>query len=239
MAYTGQIAPIPLGQDGMNGTDNLDLMLPEQKEDLLNTSLAYGGVTKDGGSTKFNASALGAPSPIIAGYDYWPDTGTQRTIALTSNGSAFKDTGAGTFGVTLASGKSWTTTTVPVFVESGKEAAANNKKLFIFTGTDQVQVLSGDGATTSNIGANRPADWATLFPICGANHNARLWGAGNSSDPHRLYYSLATDHEDFTSAGAGTVAVFPGEGQKIVAIASFYGILLVWKFPRGLYLVDS
>lgn len=239
MAYTGQIVRLPIGDDGMSGNENLDLIAPNQLEDALNVSFAYGGLTKDGGSAKFNASALGAPSPVIGGWDWWPDTSTQRSIVLCSNGAAYRDTGAGTYGTTLTTGKSWTTTTVPVFVESGKEAAASNKKLYIFTGTDQVQVLSGDGVTVSAIGANRPADWATDFPTCGVNHLGRLWGAGNSNDPHRLYYSTITDTEDFTSAGSGTVAVYPGEGTKIVAMAAFYGLLLVWKFPRGLYLVDT
>lgn len=239
MAYTGQITRLPIGNDGMNGSENLDLMAPDQLEDAKNVSFAFGGITKEGGTSALNAAALGAPSPIIGGWDWWPDTSLQRTIVLCSNGAAYRDTGAGTFATTLTTGMSWTTTTVPVFVESGKEAAASNKKLYIFTGTDQVQVLSGDGVTIGAIGANRPADWAASYPTCGANHLGRLWGAGNANDPHRLYYSTITDTEDFSGAGSGTVAVSPGEGTKIVAMASFYGLLLVWKFPRGLYAVDT
>lgn len=239
MAFTGQVLKLPIGQDGLSGIENIELMAPDQLQDALNISFAHGGITKDGGSAKLNASAIGAPSMVIGVHDWWPDTSNQRTIALTANGSAFRDTGAGTFGTTLRSGQAWNTASVPVFVESGKEAAASNKKLYIFTGASQVQVLSGDGVTIADIGANMPVDWAANFPTCGANHLNRLWGAGNPNDPHRLYYSTVTDTEDFTSAGSGTVALFPGEGTKIVAMSSFYGLLLVWKFPRGLFAIDT
>ena len=239
MAFTGQIIQLPVGQDGINGIENLDRIRPDQLVDAVNVSYAQGGITKDGGAAKLNAVALGAPSTVIGLYDWWPTSSSQRTIAFTSNGSAFRDTGAGTFATTLRSGQSWTTASIPVFVEGGKEAAASNKKLFIFLGAlNQVQVLSGDGVVITNL-TTPPVDWAANFPTCGVLQGPRLLGAGNSNDPHRVYYSTSTDMEDFTAAGSGTVAVFPGEGQYIAAMANFLGHIIIWKYPRGIYLLDA
>ena len=38
---------------------------------------------------------------------------------------------------------------------------------------------------------------------------------------------------------SGNVVVYPGEGEKIVAIQSFKGLLIVWKYPRGVYYIDT
>lgn len=159
-------------------------------------------------------------------------------VVVLGDGTIKKDTGAGTFGVTLASGLT-VSGVVPVFVEGGKEAAANNRKLFIFTGSNAVQVLSGDGATTAAV-ATPPADWSgSNQPTFGLNHEGRVWGGGNANDPHRLYYSMTTNHEDFTGSGSGSLAVFPGEGEKLVQAISFKGLVVCWKYPRGIYLVDT
>ena len=238
--YQGSIEELPIGQDGLNGAENLSLVLPNQLTDALNISFASGAISRDGGATHLNATALTGTPTVIGCWDWFPTPATQRTIALTSDGSAYKDTGGGVFGVTLASGKLWTSAAVPVFAEGGKEAAANNAKLFIFTGQEQVQILSADGATTADIAAGtRPADWATSFPYWGANHEGRMWGGGNTSHPHRAYFSTSTDFEDFTAAGSGSINVFPGEGQRIVAGCSFRGLLVIWKFPRGIYAIDT
>ncbi len=47
MAFSGGIARLPIGEDGMNGTENLDLIAPNQLEDAMNVSVAHGGTTKD------------------------------------------------------------------------------------------------------------------------------------------------------------------------------------------------
>lgn len=238
--FQGAIEQLPIGQDGLNGADNLSLVLPNQLIDALNVSFASGALTRDGGAAHLNATALTGTPLVIGGFDWFPTPATQRTIALTADGAAYKDTGGGVFGVTLASSKLWTSASIPVFAEGGKEAAANNAKLFIFTGQEQVQVLSADGATTADIAAGtRPADWAASFPVWGANHENRMWGGGNSNSPHRAYFSVSTDFEDFTAAGSGSLNVFPGEGQRLVAGCSFKGLLVLWKFPRGIYIVDT
>lgn len=236
--FTGEFMTLPYGQDGLNGAENLDLVEPNQLIVAENMSFTRGGISRDGGASKFNSSALSGG--VIGVYDWWPSAGVQRTIAFTDDGAAYRDTGAATFATTLRSGQAWSSATVPVFVEAGAESAGNNHKLFIFLGAlNQVQVLAGDGVTISDIGATKPADWAANYPVTGANHAGRLWGGGNSNDPHRVYYSTITSNEDFTGAGSGSIAVFPGEGDGIVAMLSFKGLLIVWKYPRGVYIVNT
>jgi hypothetical protein len=127
----------------------------------------------------------------------------------------------------------------PIFVTAGGESVGSTRKLFLFSMGNQVQVASGAAATMAPI-STPPADWASgNFPSFGVLHGFRLWGGGNNSDPHRLYYSTPGNHQDFTSAGSGTIAVFPGEGERLVAGISFRGALVVWKYPFGIYIVNT
>ena len=206
-------------------------------------SIAWNGETfvAVGDADGTDAYILTAPNvnaEILGGHDWNHDGATQRTVVLLSDGTLLKDSGDTTFPVTLDTGLT-VTDCVPQFVEGGKEAAANNRKLFVFTGKNVVQVLSADGATTADI-TTPPADWATTNqPYFGLTHEGRLWGGGNDNDPHRLYYSLTTDHEDFTTAGAGTIAVYPGEGERLVGAVSFKGFIICFKYPEGIYAVDT
>jgi len=236
MSYKGNVVEIPVGYDGLTGSKNLAQVGPAQLLQALNVTYESNTIGKEGGSAKYNSTAItGAPS-IIGGCDWWPSDGVQRMVVLGSDGTIYKDSGSGTFPVELKLGMT-ITDVVPVFVEGGKEAAAGNRKLFIFTGVNAVQVLSADGITTSNL-ATPPADWTgATQPIAGCIHENRLWGFGNLSDPHRAYASSTTNHEDFS--GALTLSVYPGEGERIIAGLSYKGALILWKKPRGIYMVDT
>lgn len=240
MSYLGQIAEIPVGLEGLNGSNNPAILRPTHLTTADNISYEAGVIKKEGGATKYNSVAVDGTTNIIGGWDWWPDATTQRQIVVTDNGKIFKDDGAGSFSTTLKSGLGTSDTNkVPVFVDAGKEVAANTRKLFIFTGENQVQVLSGNGATTSDL-ATPPTDWsASNFPTFGVVHNGKLWGGGNPNDPHRLYYSVSTNHEDFTGAGSGSISVYPGVGRKLVGAVSFKGLLIVWKYPKGVYIIDT
>lgn len=237
MAFSGDIAELILGIDGFTGTKNQAIVGPQQL--LVSENLTYenGTLQKEGGSSKYNSTAITGEPTIQGGWDWFPTDGTQRMVVLLSDGTLKKDTGGGDFTVTLASGLS-VADVVGVFVEGGKELAANDRKLFLFTGKNDVQVLAADGATTTAISAP-PSDWSgSNQPMTGAIHENRLCAAGNTNDPHRVYMSLPTDHEDFTGTPL-SFAVYPGEGIKIVQVISFKGLLIVFKFPRGIYLIDT
>lgn len=237
--FQGQIFEIPVGQGGLVGTRNQALIQPDQLIVARNLSYEGGVLRKEGGASKYNSAVISGAPTVVGGWDWWPTTSLQRMVVALSDGTLKKDSGAGTFPTTLASGLT-ISGTVPVFVEGGKEAAANNRKLFIFTGLNQVRVLSGDGVVANTI-ATPPADWAAAFPTFGFVHmlTGRLVAGGNSNDPHRLYYSTAANHEDFTGAGSGSLAVYPGEGERIVGAIAFKGVVIVWKFPVGIYVVDT
>lgn len=236
MSYKGLIHRVPLGGDGLAGLANQARLRPSQLTIANNITLKAGTIQKEGGTSLYNSTTISGSPSVQGGHDWNPSSGTQRMIVFTSDGDLLKDTGGGDFTVTLASGLS-VNNVVPHFVEGGKEAAANDRKLFVFTGLNAVQVLAADGATTAAI-TSPPADWSGANqPSFGVVHEARLWGGGNLNDPHRLYYSTTSDHEDI--AGGGTISVYPGEGEKLVAAISFRGFLICWKYPAGIYVVDT
>lgn len=235
MPFTGLKAELPLGPLGLTGKKAQSQIHIGSLIQSDNVTHENGILEKDGGATKYNSSAISGAPTILGGHDWHPTgSSTQRAIVAASDGKLYRDTGDGSFGTTLESGLT-ITGTIPVFVEGGKEAAANNYKLFIFTGSNQIRVLSGDGTTTAAI-ATPPSDWSSSpFPKTGAVHEGRLWACLG----HTAYYSMTTNHENFTGSGSGSIVVYPGEGEEIVHCASFKGVLLIFKRPTGIYYVDT
>ena len=118
-------------------------------------------ISKEGGAAKYNTVPVPTAGTIIGGHDWHPDASTQRMVVVTSGGFALKDNGAGDFATVLRSGLD--TTITPVFVSGGQETLAASKKLFMFSGTGSLLVLTGDGSSFVAV-ATPPADWT------GANH---------------------------------------------------------------------
>lgn len=172
-----------------------------------------------------------------------------RLVTATSGGNLFKEkptslTTGDIDAVTLKSGLNLSARPGR-FISAGKEAAALNRKLFYLNGVDPVQVLSGDGTSTTNI-ANPPADWATSAnegqqPINGVVHQNRLVLFGNLNDPHRAYFSDPDDHEDFSAGNTETFDIrFRSDvGDRLFAAVSFQGILFFCKYPRGVFYLDD
>ena len=234
MSFTGQIAQVPIGISGQTGTKNQTQVLPSHLITTDNITYENGTLQKEGGASKINSTALS--TDVIAGWDWHPVIGDQRQIVVTDDGKVYREPDNGIY-AEIATGLTVTGIT-PVFVEGGAEVAANDKKLFLLSGSNSVKVLSGDGTSLSNI-SNPPADWSgSDHPTAGVIHENRFWAFGNASDPHRVYASLATDHEDFTTTPL-QFSVFPGEGERIIAGASFKGLLILAKFPRGLYIINT
>lgn len=236
MAFAGTVVEIPLGQTGVTGVENPTVMLPS---DLLDANFVsfYGQVLrKIGGQALYTPTALGAT--VLNGWDWFPVSSVQRQVVFLGNGAVRKDSGTGTFPVTLASGLAMSQPSQ--FVAGGAEATGRARKLFLFTGGSPVQVLAGDGATMTAL-SKPAADWTgSQHPLCGAVHANRLWAAGNLSDPHRVYYSTGTDHEDFQdTTNAGSLPVYSGEGDRITGLFSYRGVLIVGKSPRGIYVIDT
>lgn len=235
MAFRALIATIPIGLSGFNGSKNAAKLGPGHFSYVEGVDIDGEVLVKDGGAEKLNVSALAAA--VLSGMHWTPAPGNLNDVVVLANGQIRRDVGLGTFPTLMA------TINAPVlypphFVKAGGEAVGATRKLFVFSDSDQVQVISGTAATANDI-STPPADWAASFPTFGVQHAQRLWGGGNASDPHRIYYSTVGDHQDFTGAGSGTFSIYPGEGDQIVGGLSFRGLLVLFKYPKGIYVVDT
>lgn len=240
MAYIGNVVRLPIGMRGFSGSRNPTQLEAEHLQFVEGVSLDGGLIQKEGGASKLNSSALGAPSIVRSGINWSPLANTYRDVVFLSSGAVLKDTGAGTFATTLRSGLADIAEPPPYFVPGGGESVGSTRKLFMFSMNNQVQVTLGDAATCADI-STPPADWsgAGNFPTFGVMHEGRLWGGGNASDPHRIYYSQATNQQLFTGTGSGTLAVFPGAGERLVGGVSFKGALILFKYPKGVYIITT
>lgn len=239
MAYRGSVTRLPVGMQGFSGSRNPTQLQAGNFESVDGVSLDGGLIQKEGGAVKLNAAALGAPSIIVAGINYSPIAGATRDAVFLANGNVRKDSGTGTFPTSLVAGLNNARDPAPWFAMGGGEAAGQPRTLFMFSSSNQVQAVDGDGAVMAAI-TTPPADWAGAgnFPTFGLVHEGRLIGGGNASDPHRIYYSKSTDHQDFAAPG-GTLSIFPGEGERLVGAVSFKGLLILFKYPVGIYTVET
>ena len=218
---------IPCGAGGLNGSASLSLVDITELRSALNLSFEADSWQKEGGATKINSTVI-TGAPKITGL---VEFGTSLIkVAATSDGKIIT-VNSGGIASTLKTGLG--SNKFSTFIET--VGAASTKKLFHFNGNDIVQVWDGAAANTSNI-ASPPADWTgSAQPSVGISHNNRMWAFLN----HRLYYSALLNHEDFLGATAGTLEIFPGEGEKIVAGISYANRLWLFKKPKGIYYIDD
>lgn len=230
------VVELPLGENGLSGSRDQTTIPPSALITANNLSYSDGTLKKEGGSSKYNT--ISVSGKIIGGHDWFPTALLQRQIIGVDDGRIMRAEGPGDTGTfsNITTGLTMTKGSV-FFVDGGFEDAANNKKLFIFTGSDAVRFIDGDGITTAVI-PDPPADWTgTNQPSFGLIHIDRLWGGGNANDPHRIYFSSVSNHGSFT--GGGSLSIFPGQGQELVAAVSFKAFIICFKFPAGIYIIDT
>src|SRR3989304_1600307 len=235
MSYAGHIIELPVGSDGLTGTKNLSQAKPQQLLQATNLTYENGTLQKEGGTVLYSSGAIiSTGTSIIAGVDWNPSEGVQRQIIVAGTGRVLRDTGGGTFPTVMVSGLNFTDT-VPVFVEGGAEAQGNPRLLFLISEKNAIRTCSGD-STTMKVLASGAADWTgSDQPVSGMIHEGRLWACKD----HRWYYSKTTDHRSFVSGDAGQLNVYPGEGEELVGGISFKGVIVTWKKPLGLYVIDT
>jgi len=235
MSYSGQIIELPVGNDGLTGTKNLSQARPQQLLQATNITYENGTLQKEGGTSLYSSGAIvSTGTSIIAGVDWNPSEGVQRQIIVAGTGRVLRDTGAGTFGTVMVSGLNFTNT-VPVFVEGGAEAQGNARLLFLISGKNEIHTVSGD-STDMQPFASGAADWSGADqPVAGMIHEGRLWACKD----HRWYYSRTTNHKLFVSGDAGQLNIYPGEGEELVGGISFKGVIVTWKKPLGIYIIDT
>lgn len=234
MAYSGIPVKISFGDLGLLTDMSVTERPPGSLLFARNITYYNGCVQKAPGAIKMNTSALAAG--IVALFDWWPITTLQRTIAVTSDGSIYRNEGTGNFGTAITTGLGVLTPNC-VFVSGGQETAAANKKLFLFTeGRNQLKVLSGDGSSFSSV-TSPATDWTNTqtYPKVGVIHRSRLWAFVGQ----RYYASDSANHENFTSnflAGS----IYSGEGGELRGGFVFKGRLFAFKDGGFVYgLIDT
>jgi len=230
VAYRGNSVKIPLGDLGLLTDVPPDKVPPGALIYAKNVTFSNGSVQKAPGTIKYNADALSAG--IIAIHDWWPDTATQRLIAVTSTGVISK--GRDRTFVTINSSIG-TLDPNCIFAEGGQETASATKKLFLFTnGRTNPYVLEGDGTTFAVI--DSPAtDWAVgRYPKFGVVHRSRLWAFAKQI----AYASSTTNHETFTSNYLA-LSVYPGEGGELRGAYVYKGRLFAFKDGGFVYYLED
>lgn len=233
MSYRGTSTTIPLGQNGLLTDVGPGSIPPTALIDANNVSLEDGYIQKARGSQKYNTGAL--TDKVVALFDWRPDIATQRLIAATADGSLWRDIGDRTFNSTtpINSGLG-SLRTIDSFVAGGNEVAGAAKKLFFFSANNQVQVLTGDGTSFSEM--DTPAlDWTSPnFPIKGVIHQNRLWAIAGGI----LYASDTGNHEDFVNNSL-FFNVFPGEGGELTNLFVYKGRLFIFKQGGFVYYLQD
>lgn len=239
MAYKGITVPIPIGQGGLETDNSPSDIQPTNFIEANNITVESNIAEKVGGSVRLNASQISGG--VMGAFDWWPTTSAanRRLIIVGGNGKVYSMETDGTVAeVPVKAGDPAPATLSNVtnqvyFVTGGAESGSRAKKLFIFTGSNEVQVISG--TTIERFNLTKPG-WGTNYPSWGILHKNRLFcGSG-----FRVYASDTGDHEDFTTAPALSWAVYPGEGEKLIGSTLFKSRLFVFKYPTGVYyLVDS
>jgi hypothetical protein len=234
MAYVGDPIEIPLGQLGMRTDDPHTDLEPGHVIRALNASFTSGRVQKDPGSRQWNDTAY--PAGVIAARDWFPDVSAQRLVFVCSNGRIYRAINPQSYTEIAATGgapDSLQTGGFMTIVACGEEELGNPKKLFIMSGADPVQVVTGDTVTRRDISSGA-ADWTgPQNPFFALVHRSRLFALTTN---HQVYVSSATDHEDFTTSPL-QFSVFPGEGERISTAHVYKGRLFVGKYPKGLYML--
>lgn len=205
MGYSGVSVPIVLGQVGLITDDPISSLPLNALSKANNISFQNGRLSKSLGCSKLNSTALVASTAIVALFDWWPTSVLQRTIALTTDGKIFRDTGDGTFTTqTPIKTGLGTLTTDCHMITAGQESSGLAKELWVFTGTSQIQILHGDSTTALPV-EDPSADWsAGNYPTFGVLYQNRVCVMGGAADKHRLYFSTVSHHENFTGPNLST-----------------------------------
>ena len=248
--YKGQNILIPLGGGGLFTDVPQSRIPPTNLIEARNVTLVNGYCEKSPGSKRWNqVNPFTGDTTITGGIaafaEFFPSPLNHRLIALGKNGLLYKFNNAYERVQLTASTGSPATFGIgdqPHLLVAGQESASSDRKVFIFSGLNQIQVITGDGNTYAEIDTPA-ADWSSTYPTFGLIYRSRLWCFGNNNRPDFLYASKFQDYEDFTPGANPTDAllfdIFPGDGEAITSAFVFKGTLFVVKNP-GLYrLIDQ
>lgn len=114
--------------------------------------------------------------------------------------------------------------------------------------TFQLSATSGGAVinfTTDGTGSHtvhkstRPADWVAGKPSWAFPHFGRMYAGGNTNRPDGVYVSVLNSYGDFINSGTLFFLLYPGEGERIVGGVSWRNKAYVFKYPKGIYVLDD
>ena len=180
--------------------------------------LRNGGITKIGGTTKYNSSALESGAEITGFFDY-PRIGTSGTTTFRKvchvSTKVKADTNNGSFSD---------------IITGLTDEAIPNYNIF----EDQLIIASTgdtprtwDQTTAATLGGSPPS---FAFSV---THVNRVWAAGAVANPSRLYYSSLLEAAEWDGTGnSGSIDIDPSDGDVITAIWPYMNELIVFKGPH-------
>lgn len=118
-------------------------------------------------------------------------------------------------------------------------SAANTFQISTVLGGSAYNFTSNGTGTHTVRRLTAAVDWLQdLSPSWGFMHRGRMI-VGGGGDLHRVYTSVLNNHNDFLNSGALTFLVYPGEGSAIVGGISWREKAYLFKYPRGIYVLDD
>ena len=213
----------PKMDGGLNDVSDDIALLPNQLRRAFNARLTdYGAATKRGGTQRVSTAVLSA-HPILNGYTWTKDSGTNE-ILVVSNG-VLRTATYGTLPWTwTARTGTLSTTAIPTFAQ------------FRDTGGNDVVYLADGGllnkwngtALTTNISGTESVSRIAV-------HNERLWGVGNSTYPESVFYSDLNNGDTLGNgaSGGGQIIVRTFGDERLVGLASVNTSLLLFH-ERGI-----
>lgn len=247
--YRGQNILIPLGSGGLQTDVPQNRIAPTKLIEAKNITLVNGYLEKSPGSERWNQSSISnieITAGIKAFTEFYPAVKNQRVIALSNDGKLYKYFNR--YSNVLLSPTAGAPSTLLVGTQPHMTVAGNNpRKVFVFSGLNQVQVIESDNNTYRPI--TTPAnDWASSYPTFGLVYRSRLWCFGNANLPDFLYASEFDNFENFVPPVPPAVTsnkdpqlfdISPGDGLGISGAFVFKNRLYVCKRPSGLFQLND
>lgn len=216
----------PRMDGGLNSVSDDISLQPNQLRQTVNVRLTdYGAATKRGG-TQRTSSAVLAAAPVLNGFTFQQDSGTNQVLAVCNT-----DLFTATYGALP-----WTYTN-----QGGSLSASVAPDFAQFRDTSGVDVVyiadggllkkwTGTAGTSNLTGITNTVAVDTIQV-----HNQRLWGCGNTSFPDSIFYSSLNNGDTlgYGAGGGGQIIVRTFGDERIVGLASVNASLLIFH-RRGI-----
>jgi len=169
------------------------------------------------GASNVNGTTTGASDHVNGIFDYWRSgsLGTPAQQRVIYSGTAVYTESGGTL-TSIISGL--------VAAQRPWFEVMNDDLVIAFSGADVPRTW--DQTTAANLGGSPPNFGFHSF------HKDRMLAAGVAANQSRLYYTVLSNHEDWTGSGSGSLDIAPDDGDVITGIWSHLNELIIFKGPN-------